>query len=90
MVITDLFDLRVTNQKIRNLTSSSIVLDELYSCPKTHKYAYNDGKWCCRTNKDCNFNELTYSGICCEHFAFKECPGRKSGRMCKNHKKGKY
>ena len=58
------------------------------TCPKTHRYAYNNGQWCCKTNNDCDHNLLTFSSTCCADFAYKECPTRRDGIKCKNHKTG--
>ena len=60
-------------------------------CPKTHKYAYNNGRFCCLTNKDCKDNPLTMLSECCQYHAFKECPSKKCERMsdppCKDDRK---
>ena len=53
-------------------------------CPKTHKYAYDDGKWCCQTSKDCNNENLMLSSECCQYYAYKQCPAK----TCKNNPKG--
>ena len=58
------------------------------TCPKTHKYAYKHGEWCCQTNKDCDNNQLKLTSACCQYSAYKECQGRKSGKRCKNHESG--
>jgi len=55
------------------------------TCPKTHKYAYKNGEWCCQTDKDCNNKQLKPTSTCCQYSAYKECRGRKSGKKCKNH-----
>ena len=59
-------------------------------CPKTHKYVYSNGEWCCQTNKDCNDNDLKMDSQCCQYSAYKECPTRKNGQKCSNHPSGKY
>ena len=58
-------------------------------CPKTHKFAYHNGDWCCQTNKDCYDKELKMDSQCCQYSAYKECPTRKSGKKCKNNPSGK-
>lgn len=55
------------------------------TCPKTHKFAYTNGDWCCQTNKDEDGKPLKLSSTSCQYLAFKECPGKKSGKKCKNH-----
>ena len=47
------------------------------SCPKTHKFAYRNGKWCCQTNKDDEGNPLKYSSTSCQYSAYKQCPFKK-------------
>ena len=59
----------------------------LAQCPKTHKYAYNNGKWCCNTNKDCKDKPLKRSSKCCQYWAYKECPSK--NKKCENHASGK-
>ena len=59
-------------------------------CPKTHKYAYSNGQWCCQTSKDCNGNDLKMDSQCCQYSAYKECPTRKTRQKCSNHPSGKY
>lgn len=71
----------VTCSDIR-IEGGTVVNDgEEGKCPKTHKYVYNKGKWCCNTNKDCNDNQLKMSSDCCQYSAYKECPFMK----CQNH-----
>lgn len=53
-------------------------------CPVTHPFAYHNGKWCCQTDKDCNGGKISSSSKCCQHSAYKQCPGTK----CKNNEDG--
>ena len=59
---------------------------EKVTCPKSHKYAYENGDWCCQTNEDCWDKKLTLSSYCCKNRAYTECQGKK----CTNHPSGNY
>ena len=62
------------------------------SCPSSHKYAYLNGRYCCRTNKEkisfgqdgdlCDGSEIGIDSRCCENNYFIKCA---YGR-CNNHK----
>ena len=73
--------IRNRNQRLYCQSNYSI----LGECPKTHKYAYNKGKWCCNTNKDCDDKPLKMTSDCCQYYAYKQCPSKK----CENHRSGK-
>lgn len=73
----------VTCSDIRIIPSGTPVPPEKGVCPKTHMYAYNNGKWCCQTNKDCKNKCLTKKSECCQHYAYKQCPATE----CKNNPK---
>ena len=61
------------------------------SCPSSHKYAYLDGKYCCRTNKEktgrrklkdlCDESEIGIDSRCCENNDYAKCVYEK----CINH-----
>ena len=53
-------------------------------CPKTHPFAYDGGKYCCKTNKDSRRRAISINSQNCENHAFTECPEKK----CKDGKKG--
>ena len=63
-----------------------------FSCPSSHKYAYLDGKYCCRTNKEkndsrldgdlCDGSEIGIDSRCCENDDHVDCEYAK----CINHK----
>ena len=63
------------------------------SCPSSHKYAYRNGEYCCRTNKEkndsadgrgdlCDGSEIGIDSRCCENDDFAGCENGK----CVNHK----
>ena len=61
------------------------------SCPSSHKYAYADGNYCCRTNKEkvdsqagdcCDGSEISIDSCCCENDYHAKCGYEK----CINHK----
>ena len=62
------------------------------SCPSSHKYAYFDGEYCCRTNKEkkaiavegdlCDGSEIGIDSRCCEDNDYAKCGYEK----CINHK----
>ena len=62
------------------------------SCPSSHKYAYLDGIYCCRTNKEkndsardgdlCDGSEIGIDSLCCENDDHARCGYEK----CINHK----
>ena len=61
------------------------------SCPLSHKYAYLDGKYCCRTNRErigsgvdgdlCDGSEIGIDSRCCENNDYVKCVYEK----CINH-----
>jgi len=59
---------------------------EIITCPDTHKYAYANGDWCCKWNKDGNKRYISLASGSCQNIDFNtdfwECPERKS---CRNH-----
>ena len=63
---------------------------EIITCPDTHKYAYANGDWCCKWNKDGNKRYISLASGSCQNIDFNtdfwECPERKS---CRNHPSGK-
>ena len=62
------------------------------SCPSSHKYAYLNGEYCCRTNKEkidvatdgdlCDGSEIGIDSRCCENGDYTKCGNKK----CINHK----
>ena len=55
---------------------------EVGSCPSSHKYAYLDGKYCCRTNREktsendgelCDGSEIGIDSACCEDNDYAKC-----------------
>ena len=60
-------------------------------CPSSHKYAYLNGTYCCRTNKEnidigkdddlCDGSEIGIDSRCCENSDFVKCEYKK----CINH-----
>ena len=60
-------------------------------CPSSHQYAYLNGKYCCRTNKEkigsgkdgdlCDGSEIGIDSRCCEDNAYVRCEYEK----CSNH-----
>ena len=60
------------------------------SCPSSHKYAYQDGKYCCRTNKEkissegdsCDGSEIGIDSSCCANDEYQQCENER----CINHK----
>ena len=64
------------------------------SCPSSHKYAYLNGEYCCRTNKEkigsengtdgdlCDGSEIDIDSRCCENNDYVKCADEK----CINHK----
>ena len=61
------------------------------TCPSSHQYAYLDGKFCCRTNKEkkgsgvdgdlCDGSEISIDSRCCENNDYTKCVYEK----CINH-----
>ena len=39
------------------------------SCPRTHPFAFNDGKFCCKHHEDVEGNTISYSSDSCKHDA---------------------
>ena len=64
------------------------------SCPSSHKYAYRDGEYCCRTNKEkndphtdgdgdlCDGSLIGFDSRCCENDDWAKC----GYKTCFNHK----
>ena len=62
------------------------------SCPSSYKYAYLDGDYCCRTNKEkigsgkeddlCDGSEIGIDSRCCENNDYAKCEYER----CINHK----
>ena len=62
------------------------------NCPSSHKYAYLDGKYCCRTNKEkidiladgelCDGSKIEIDSRCCENGDYVKC----EYENCSNHK----
>lgn len=65
---------------------------DIDSCPLSHKYAYLDGKYCCRTNKEknrsgrdghlCDGSVIGIDSRCCENNDYAKC----GYQTCSNHK----
>ena len=55
---------------------------EKTKCPKTHPFAYLEGKYCCQTGLDLNGNVIKYSSENCKDHAYKQCPGA----LCENYR----
>ena len=61
------------------------------TCPSSHKYAYLDGEYCCRTNKEkignfldgdlCDGSVIGIDSRCCENDDWAQCEYEK----CTNH-----
>ena len=66
------------------------LLENKYECPESHKYAYNNGEWCCNINEDCRGNDLKIDSQCCQYSAYIECPTKESGKKCKSYTNGMY
>merc|ERR1719494_1759880 len=59
-------------------------------CPNTHKYAYFDGRYCCKYNREkvyspegssCDGSRISWKSTCCLNNAFTKCPRE---RGCRN------
>ena len=65
------------------------------SCPSSHKYAYLNGEFCCRTNKEkigskdgylCDGSEIGIESRCCENDDYSKC----AHNRCHNHESGTH
>lgn len=52
------------------------------TCPKTHRFAYRNGKYCCHTSRQCNGRSLSIRSTCCENRQYRQCRGSK----CQNYR----
>ena len=78
-----------------NRNHKSILTVEITTCPETHKYAFDNGNWCCKWNKEDKRGEryISLTSRSCQNIDFntdfKKCPELKSGKKCRNHPSGK-
>ena len=83
----------------KNITLKDFQSNFLGFCPSSHRYAFLNGQYCCRTNKEnvigtptdsCDGSLISIDSSCCENDDYKECPfGTCKGKITKksNHKK---
>ena len=53
-------------------------------CPTSHRYAYNNGKYCCKDNKDGSGNDLRHDSTTCNHGRLTTC----ATDVCYNNPRG--
>ena len=58
------------------------IINSVGACPPSFEYAYLDGKYCCRTNKEkigrkpsdqCDGSQITLDSRCCENDDYSKC-----------------
>ena len=80
----------INSEPTPNRNNRSILIVEITTCPDTHKYAYANGDWCCKWNKDGNKRYISLASGSCQNIDFNtdfwECP---EGKSCRNHPSGK-